>query len=176
MLKHLLVFIMLITSIFSKDKQENYSIKEFKLEKYLGTWYEILRKDNIFEKDLDFVTITYSLLPDGKIDVLNKGFNIIKNKDNELKGKIRQKYQGVENILETNFLGPFYSDYIILDYDKENYTYALLMGSGENDLWILSKQPKMNDELINKLLKVAENNGVKIENLIYVRQNKKIEK
>ncbi len=38
-------------------------IDNFKVEKYLGTWYEIARLDHSFEKGLTRVTARYSLRP-----------------------------------------------------------------------------------------------------------------
>jgi len=166
------IFILLSMGLFAADNQENFYLKDFKLDKYLGTWYEIIRKDMLFEKDLDFVTATYTLKPDGKIEVINKGVNLLKDKESEITGKVRRKYEDVENILEVSFFGPFYSDYIILDYDKKNYSWALVIGENSKYMWILSREPQMDEELTLKLLSIAEKNGVELNNLVYVKQKK----
>lgn len=170
-MKKLFLLLFLLTApLFSKGLQENLYLKDFKLEKYLGTWYEIVRKDNFFEKNLDFVTATYTLNPDGKIEVLNQGFNLEKDKKSEITGKARKKYETTENILEVSFFGPFYSDYIIIDYDRKNYSWALVVGEKNNSMWILAREPEMDEELILKLLSLAEKNGVELTDLIYVKQ------
>ena len=42
------------------------------LDRYLGTWYEIDTIPQRFQKGCTGVTATYSLRPDGKIDLLNQ--------------------------------------------------------------------------------------------------------
>ena len=44
-------------------------VQNFKLEKYLGTWYEIARLDHSFERGLTHVTAEYSLRDDGGVNV-----------------------------------------------------------------------------------------------------------
>ena len=47
-------------------------IEDVIVEKYAGTWYEIERLDNRFEKHLSRVTATYNLEDDGMIEVVNR--------------------------------------------------------------------------------------------------------
>ena len=63
-----------------KTSKELVTVKEVDIDKYLGTWYEIARLPNSFEKDMKCVTATYSMKDNGKIKVLNKGFKTTKNK------------------------------------------------------------------------------------------------
>ena len=64
-----------MASLFScKSPAELATVDRVDIDKYLGTWYEIARLPNSFEKDLKCVTATYSLKDNGKIAVLNKGF------------------------------------------------------------------------------------------------------
>ena len=62
-------------------------VKDFTIKRYTGTWYEIARLPHSFEKNLEKVTATYTLQRDGKIEVLNKGFDSEKGKWKEIKGK-----------------------------------------------------------------------------------------
>lgn len=172
MKKALLLFTIISFFIYSDEMADKFSIKDFKLDRYLGTWYEIIRKDNYFEKNLDYVTATYSLKTDGKIEVLNKGFNLDKNKESEITGKARKKFDNVENILEVSFFGPFYSDYIIADFDRKNYSWALVLGEDNKNMWILSKEPQISEELTLKILSIAQNLGVDLSDLVYVKQKK----
>ncbi len=50
-------------------------VDNFKLEKYLGKWYEIARLDHSFERGLTRVTAQYSLRDDGGVKVLNRGYS-----------------------------------------------------------------------------------------------------
>ena len=42
------------------------------LNRYTGTWYEIARYPNRFQKNCAGTTATYTLRPDGKIEVINR--------------------------------------------------------------------------------------------------------
>ena len=53
-------------------------VDDFSLNRYLGTWHEIVRLDNRFEKELDPVSATYSLAADGSVKVVNKGYDLKK--------------------------------------------------------------------------------------------------
>src|SRR4051812_41846481 len=65
------------------------AVSPFEKDRYLGKWYEIARMDFKFEKNLEQVTATYSLNPDGSIRVDNKGFNYVKKEWKESIGKAK---------------------------------------------------------------------------------------
>jgi len=50
-------------------------VDNFKLDKYLGQWYEIARLDHSFERGLSQVAANYSLRDDGGVRVLNRGYS-----------------------------------------------------------------------------------------------------
>ena len=53
-------------------------VKDFKLDRYLGKWYEIARLDHSFERGLTQVSAEYSLKPDGGVKVINRGYSAAK--------------------------------------------------------------------------------------------------
>jgi apolipoprotein D and lipocalin family protein len=141
----------------------------FELEKYLGTWYEIARFDHRFERDLEFVTATYSLNEDGSIKVMNQG---IKNgKSKTAIGKARLAKNGVNRNLEVSFFWIFYGPYNILELDKD-YQLALIGSNSSDYLWILSRQPQPDSNSINELLEKAKKRGYDTSKLIFVEQKK----
>ena len=62
-------------------------VQDFDVNRYLGKWYEIARLDHRFERGLTDVSATYTLREDGKIDVLNQGFNPKENRWEQARGK-----------------------------------------------------------------------------------------
>ena len=61
----------------SAHSQGTLSVAEnIDLNRYTGTWYEIARLPNYFERKLKCITATYTLREDGRINVLNKGHYI----------------------------------------------------------------------------------------------------
>ena len=147
------------------------AVDNFKIEKYLGTWYEIARLDHSFERGLTNVSATYTLRDDGGIDVLNKGFNPKKEKWNEIKGKayfIKDKNLGR---LKVTFFWPFYGSYNVINLDKENYSYALVCGPKRSYLWILAREKSLEKPVIDDLIKTAGNLGFETDKLIFVKQD-----
>lgn len=168
-----ILFLILSVVIFhachAEGKNMNKStINEFELTRYLGTWYEIARFDHRFERGLQGVTATYSMRDDGKIKVLNQGFN------NTLEGKLsvaegKAKTTGESGKLKVSFFWIFYADYLILELD-ENYKWALIGSSSDKYLWILSRTPQLDEETKNHILKKARSRGYDISKLIWVEQ------
>jgi apolipoprotein D and lipocalin family protein len=142
------------------------------LEKYSGKWYEIARLPNSFEKGLFCVTAEYSLRDDGKINVLNSGRkenNPLKIKTARGKAKIPDKNE--PGRLKVTFFWPFYGDYYIYHLDKENYQYALVGDPSRKYMWVLARNPHMNDSLYSELLAIARKNGFAVEDLMKVPQD-----
>ncbi|WP_372712938.1 lipocalin family protein [Ilyobacter sp.] len=167
-----LTFFIYSMSYSWKGQEKKYGISEFQSEKYLGKWYEIVRKDHKFEKGLSNVTAQYEKLGNNKIKVTNTGYDEKNEKVKTVVGKAKIKYKTVENILKVSFFWPFYADYIIMDYDRDNYEYALIRGRSDKYLWILSRTPVLDEEIVIKLLEKAEKDGVELNNLIYVKHDK----
>lgn len=59
----------------------------FKIDKYIGRWYEIARMDHSFERGLSRVSAEYSLRDDGGVRVLNRGFSVRDNAWKQAEGK-----------------------------------------------------------------------------------------
>lgn len=170
MFNKILIFLVVIATAFPESNQEKYYLRDFKLQRYLGVWYEIMRKDSIYENHLDNAVTTYTLLEDGSFEIVTTGYNTEKKKNTITKGKGKIKYKETENIFEAKFFNLFYKDYIILDYDRENYNYVLVKGPSEEYLWMLSRKPTLDKEIVKKLIKVAEKDGISLENFNYVNQ------
>jgi len=145
-------------------------VKSFEVQKYLGTWYEVARLPNSFEKGLDKVTATYSLRDDGKIAVLNKGFDTAKGEWKSATGKARFKNSIPGAFLEVSFFWVFYADYKVIELDTLNYTYALVTSSSKEYLWILSRTQRLDDSLYQILIRKAGDWGFNTSALYLVPQ------
>lgn len=144
-------------------------IKNFELNRYLGSWYEIARLDHSFERGLNNVTANYSLRPDGKVNVVNRGFKPNSNSWSESVGKA--KFAGDKTIgsLKVSFFGPFYGAYNIVKLD-ENYQNALVISSGTDYLWLLSREKIMPNAIKQTYLDKAKELGFDTSKLIWVKQ------
>jgi apolipoprotein D and lipocalin family protein len=168
MIKRLLFFIPILI-LGCVNIPENVSpVTGFDIDQYLGTWYEIARLDHSFERGLEKVTAEYSLRDDGGVKVVNKGFDPKKNRWKETIGKAYFIDDSSVGRLKVYFWGPFYGAYNIIDLDKGNYSYSLVCGPNKSYLWILAREPHMEESLKSKLVKKAKDLGFETEELIYV--------
>lgn len=155
----------------SSNKIDLTTVKQVDLNRYMGTWYEIARFDHSFERGLVGVTATYTLLPDNKIRVINKGYkNTLSGKESVAKGKAKVPDPNEPGKLKVSFFLWFYADYYILELDEENYSYALIGSSSDKYLWILSRTPILPESTLNRLLEKARKRGYDTDNLIFVPQ------
>jgi apolipoprotein D and lipocalin family protein len=143
-------------------------IDNFKVEKYLGTWYEIARLDHSFEKGLTRVTAQYSLRDDDGLKVLNRGYLAKENKWKEAEGKAYFVKRSDQGYLKVSFFGPFYGSYIIFELDHENYQYSLVCGPDKSYLWLLARSPEIKKEIRDMLITKAKALGFDVSKLIYV--------
>ena len=100
----------------------------FEVNRYLGTWYEIARLDHRFERGLNNISATYTLMDDGGINVQNKGWNQAERAWEQAKGKAYFIDQADKSRLKVSFFGPFYGGYNIIALDKKNYAYSMITG------------------------------------------------
>lgn len=142
----------------------------FDVNRYLGKWFEIARLDHSFEKGLEKVTAEYSLRNDGGIQVLNRGFNPESKRWKEAVGKAYFVHDPTLGRLKVSFFGPFYGGYNIIELDKKNYSYSLVCGPNKKYLWILAREPQMEESIRNGLIKKAKALGFNTDELIFVKQ------
>jgi apolipoprotein D and lipocalin family protein len=143
-------------------------VDNFRIEKYLGKWYEIARLDHSFERGLTRVTANYSLRDDGGVRVLNRGYSEKEKTWKEAEGKA-YFVQGTDlGYLKVSFFGPFYASYIVFELDHENYQYSLVCGPDKSYLWILARNPEIKKELKDILITKAAKLGFDTSKLIFV--------
>ncbi|MCB1233201.1 MAG: lipocalin family protein [Verrucomicrobiae bacterium] len=148
-------------------------VETFDADRYLGQWYEIARLDHGFERDLTHVTATYSALPDGGIEVLNRGYDTKKEKWQEIRGKARAAGEPSTGSLEVSFFPPFAGGYHVIALDRSAYQWAVVSGPTRNYLWILSRTPEMDKALETRLYSIARENGYAVDELIEVPQTER---
>src|SRR5690606_937943 len=140
----------------------------FELERYLGTWYEIARFDHRFERGLSEVTASYSLREDGGVKVINRGFERESNTWKEAEGKAYFIESPDTGRLKVSFFGPFYGAYNIFELDKEEYEYSMVTGDDRSYLWILAREPELEQGTLDRLVAKAAELGFVTDDLIYV--------
>ncbi len=144
------------------------TVRQLDVARFMGRWYEIARYEHRFERGMTHVTAEYTLLPDGKIRVVNRGLK--DGKPKEITGKARrpdpQEYPGR---LEVSFFLWFYSDYYVLEVGSD-YQYAVIGSSSDKYLWILCRKPDMPQWQLEQILSSLRKRGYDLSRLVYVEQ------
>jgi apolipoprotein D and lipocalin family protein len=147
------------------------TVSSFDLNRYLGQWYEIARLPHKFEDGLDKVTATYTLQEDGEIQVINRGFRTEDDEWEEAEGKAWIPDPEKPALLRVSFFWIFASDYKIINLDQENYQYAMVTSSSKKYLWILSRTPRLEKDILQNLIDEATQLGFDIKQLYFVKHD-----
>ena len=146
------------------------------LPRYLGTWYEIAKFPNSFQrKCTGFTTATYSALPDGRLQVENRCR--LEDGSTDLATAVaRQVGGGTSPKLKVRFAPAIFSfiplvwgDYWIIDLDP-GYQLAAVSEPGRDYLWILSRTPTVDRAAYDALVARLAGQGLDVSKLVPTRQ------
>ena len=141
------------------------------LNRYLGTWYEIARLPNFFQRKCLASTANYSLRDDGAIKVINRcTTGGTDGKMSEVTGKAVVVDTKTNAKLKVQFFWPFKGDYWVIDLGS-NYEYSIVSEPRRKFLWILSRDPRMDETVLQNILGQLENKGFDVSRLIFARTN-----
>lgn len=167
-----LIILCIMFSLFktASAQQPVTVVNEVDLNRYMGTWYEIARLPNSFERGLKCTTATYALQEDGRVTVINRGVKVDDpTKLDEAKGVAWVPDPAQPGKLKVRFFWPFSGDYWIIDLDPE-YQFVLVGSPNHKYLWVLARTRFISDEVYLGLLQKAKENGFELANLIKVSQ------
>ncbi len=135
------------------------TVDSVNLEKYAGTWHEVARIPNWFQRNcVSGTTANYKALPDGTIQVTNS----CRKADGKMESIVGSAtpVPGSNNTkLKVRFFGPFAGDYWIIGLDKPPYQWALVGHPSRKYLWILSRTPTLDEATYQRILKLAAAQG-----------------
>ncbi len=140
--------------------------------RYNGTWYEIARLPNRFQKICaGDVTATYSGRADGLIDVVNR-CREANGSFREAAGVARPVKGQPSSVLKVRFAPAFLSflpmvwgDYQIIELGPD-YEYAVVGSPSRSYLWVLSRKPTLEADVYQKLVAGARSQGFKVSDLV----------
>jgi apolipoprotein D and lipocalin family protein len=137
-------------------------VSHVELSRYTGTWYEIARYPNRFQKGCIDSSAAYKLQSDGSLKVVN---SCLKNGTlDTTKGTVQVVDPTTNAKLKTSFFWPFSDDYWIIDLGAD-YDYAVVSGPDRKYLWILARYPQMDDALYGQILERLKKQGFDIYGL-----------
>ncbi len=134
------------------------TIATLDVPRYLGTWYEIAKFPNWFQKKcVGNTKAVYSVKPDGNLKVLNS-CKIASSETSEAEGAARQIGPKDSPKLEVrfapewlSFLPLVWGDYWVIDLDPQ-YQVAAVSDPRREYLWVLSRTPQIDPKVYEELL------------------------
>jgi apolipoprotein D and lipocalin family protein len=150
------------------------------LQRYVGTWYEIGRLPNVFQRQcLSDTTAQYAARPDGNIDVTNRCRTAGKG-DSEwetARGLARIIDPVSKARLQVSFLPEAlrwlpigWGDYWVLELDAD-YRWVMVGEPGLRYLWVLSRTPALPPGTLESLLARARALGFPVEQMMLTLQS-----
>lgn len=167
----LLLVVILMLSSCGSDYPYLKTVDKVDVNRYMGTWYEIVRLPNSFEKGLECVTATYALKENGDVKVTNRGRSVDDRSNiDEANGTAWVVDTVTNSKLKVSFFWPFAGDYWIISLD-DDYNYVMLGSPSRKYLWILSRQPILNESVTKSLLDSASRAGFDISRVEKINQD-----
>jgi apolipoprotein D and lipocalin family protein len=161
------------TQAQDKSQQPLDVVPSIDLARYIGTWYEIARLPNSFQKKcVSDVTANYTLRDDGQIKVVNR-CRCEDGTFTEAEGRARKASKdGPNSKLEVRFAPAFLSflpfvwgKYWIIDI-ADDYSYTVVGEPNREYLWILGRSRKMDEQQLNEIIEMIKTKGFDVSKLI----------
>jgi len=140
------------------------TVESVDLRRYAGDWYEVARFPNRFQRRcLGDVRATYTVRPDGRLDVLNQcrieggaidAKGIARVVDARTSAKLKVRFAPAA----LSFLPFVWGDYWILGLAAD-YSWSVVGSPDRNYLWILSRTPGLQSPALGAAVDVARVNG-----------------
>jgi len=154
----LLITILLLTviTLFAAKKLPPLTtVDKVDLTRYAGLWYQFAYFPNSFQpKDAMLTTAEYILHPKGYVTVINTAYKDAEG--SKIKSRIKGKAFIADKVsfakLKVQFFWPFRGDYWIVLLDEKDYQWAVVSDPKRKFLWILTRQPMIDEEFYNDLV------------------------
>jgi apolipoprotein D and lipocalin family protein len=158
----------LLAAACASGPAEGLTPVRFDAERYLGTWHEIARLDQSFQRGLEQVTATYSRNPDGTIRVVNRGLRTTTGEERSATARARFLREPEVASLAVSFLWPFEGGYHVIRLAPD-YSIALVTSNDRSFLWLLSRTPTLPEPVVAEWLEFARARGFAVDTMIPAR-------
>ena len=140
------------------------------LEKYMGKWYEIASFPQRFQKGCHGTTAEYTLNDKGSVTIENKCFkDSVDGKVSSIKGKAFVVENSGNSKFNIQFFWPFKGKYWIIDL-ADDYSYAVVSHPTKKYLWILSRNPFMDDTTYLSIITKLKDKGFDVTKIRITHQ------
>ena len=163
------LFILLSTFLFSHAPAP---VPHVDVKAFSGLWYEVARTSNSYQKDCVASSVEYELQKDSTYKVFNRCFeNVIGGDLIEYKGNAEPTNANSMSKIEMTYFFIFTREYRVIHLEKD-YSAAVVSDKEMDQVWVMSRKPKLPKRKLNKILVKLEKN-MDIKRLIFTTQDKK---
>ena len=149
------------------------TVRNVDLQRYAGTWHEIARLPNSFQRDHERARAEYTAQADGSVRVVNTAIRP-DGSTREARGRA-EAVPGTNNArLRVGFEGlaalapsPKEGNYWIIALDDQDYKYAMVGTPDRKFLWILARPPKLDAATARSLVSRAQSLGYPTSQLLW---------
>ncbi len=142
------------------DGNQAHNSSAFHYRRLAGRWFQLAHRENKHEQDLGNVVAIFAPQSNGAIRFNFRGNkNYGNGKRMSLKGTARTdpRYPGRFTV---TFYGIFSRTFEVVDFDRENYQYAILADESRDCFWLLSRKPEAGDRLYKRFGEIALREGI----------------
>ncbi len=157
-------------SLAAQTSRPPVTVASVDLTRYAGTWYEVARFPNRFQRRcLGDVTASYRLLENGRVEVVNR----CRTADGPIEAKgVARVVDGSGNAkLKVRFAPAFLSflpmvwgDYWVLDLAAD-YSTAVVGSPDRAYLWLLTRSPDVDPATFDRMVEAARTQGFDMSRL-----------
>jgi apolipoprotein D and lipocalin family protein len=134
------------------------TVDELDLSRYAGRWYEIASLPRWFQRGCRGTEAEYRLREDQTIEVINSCWRGEPERYDQAHATAWRPDPKFPGRLKVQFFWPFAADYWVFQLDP-TYQWALVGSPDRSGLWILSRQPTLDDPIVNRLTQWAHEQG-----------------
>ncbi|MBD3790015.1 MAG: lipocalin family protein [Campylobacterales bacterium] len=142
------------------------------IEKFSGLWYEVARTYNSYQENCVASSVEYVLQKENEYKVYNRCFKYKIGGDLiEYRGTATPAYGRSMSSIDMTYFYIFTKEYLVIHLEND-YSAAVVADKNMEQVWIMSRAPKMKDTKLKKILAKLENN-LDLNRLIYTPQDEK---
>ncbi len=147
------------------------TVPDVDLARYAGTWHEVARLPNLFQRSCVGATARYTLLADGSVQVVN-ACRTARGRCRSIEGRaeavpcsgharLRVRFDGLAGLMPVSQDGNYWI--IALD---DDYRWAMVGTPDRRFLWILARQPDLPPDVHQCLVNRARELGFDVDRLV----------
>ena len=163
------LFILFSSLLLGKSPQP---VPYVDIKKFSGLWYEVARTYNSYQEECVASSVEYKLQKDSTYKVYNRCFKHVIGGDLvEYSGTAEPTIGNSMSKIDMTYYYIFTREYHVIHLEND-YSAAVVADKEMEQVWVMSRVPKLRKSKLNKILVKLEKN-MDLTRLIYTPQDKK---